>query len=123
MHNISYNPINPAIFRIGDIVELQLSFIGWPTRNGKTMMQSVLRAITLLNGQFTQVIMFQFYSKKCADYNFRLRLSAACNRRSNCLLYPHQSSVRWDMRMMKDQRRSESILAWMKNRIEIISVY
>jgi hypothetical protein len=51
----SYVAISPASFRIGDIVEAQLSFIAYPTRNGHTLMRLVLRLIALLNGQFTQV--------------------------------------------------------------------
>jgi len=51
----SYVAISPASFRIGDIVEAQLSFIAYPTRNGHTSMRLVLRSIALLNGQFTQV--------------------------------------------------------------------
>jgi hypothetical protein len=48
-------PTGPQTFQEGDIVELQLSFILIPLRDQKSKMSVVLRSISLLDGQFTQV--------------------------------------------------------------------
>ena len=50
-----YEPVEPKIFRIGDIVEVQVSFVATPLQGGKWKMRTVLRAITLLDGSFAQV--------------------------------------------------------------------
>lgn len=43
-----YETIAPQAFRIGDIVEAQLSLVVIPMRGGKFKMITVLRAITLI---------------------------------------------------------------------------
>ena len=43
------------IFRIGDIVEVQASFIVVPLKNQNLKMHMVLHSIALLDGQFTKV--------------------------------------------------------------------
>jgi len=47
--------VNPQIFRVGDIVEAQVSFIAVPLKDKKYKMIVVLRSIALLNGTFSQV--------------------------------------------------------------------
>ena len=47
--------VNPQIFRIGDIVEAQVSFIVVPLKDNKHKMIVVLRSIALLDPYFTQV--------------------------------------------------------------------
>ncbi|KAF8872727.1 hypothetical protein BD779DRAFT_1477389 [Infundibulicybe gibba] len=44
----------PQVFRIGDLVEVQVSFAVVPLKGGKYKMLSVLRSIALLDGQFAQ---------------------------------------------------------------------
>ncbi|KAH7903558.1 hypothetical protein BJ138DRAFT_1120258 [Hygrophoropsis aurantiaca] len=41
---------NPATFRVGDVVEAQITFCAWPTKGEKFTMTSVLRSLTLLDG-------------------------------------------------------------------------
>jgi hypothetical protein len=41
--------MDPMNFRVGDIVEAQMSFVGIPYQGGKTRMMVVLRALTLLD--------------------------------------------------------------------------
>ena len=45
----------PQIFRVGDIVEAQISFIVVPLKGQNVKMLCVLHAIALLNENFTQV--------------------------------------------------------------------
>ncbi|KAF8809206.1 hypothetical protein BYT27DRAFT_7232338 [Phlegmacium glaucopus] len=47
--------IGPQIFRIGDIVEIQVSFIVVPLKDNKFKMIVVLRSIALLDPYFSQV--------------------------------------------------------------------
>jgi hypothetical protein len=47
----SYRTINPMRFRIGDIVEAQISFIAIPLKNRQYKMLVVLRAITLIDSK------------------------------------------------------------------------
>ncbi|KAF8871920.1 hypothetical protein BD779DRAFT_1399291, partial [Infundibulicybe gibba] len=52
-----YLPVAPVKMQIGDIVEVQMSLIAVPLRGGQFKMTSVLRGVTLMNGQLTQVAM------------------------------------------------------------------
>lgn len=47
--------VNPQIFRVGDIVEAQVSFIAAPLKDNKHKMIIVLRSIALLDPTFSQV--------------------------------------------------------------------
>ena len=51
----SVDMVNPQIFRIRDIVEVQASFIVAPLKNNKFKMIVVLRSIALLDPTFSQV--------------------------------------------------------------------
>ena len=51
----SVDMVNPQIFRIGDIVEAQISFIAAPVKNNKYKFIVVLRSIALLDPTFSQV--------------------------------------------------------------------
>ena len=48
-----YMPVKPVIFEVGDIVELQASFMAVPLKQGKFKSVMVLRGITLINSTFT----------------------------------------------------------------------
>jgi len=50
----SSNPTTPQLFRVGDLVELDISFMSVPLAGPgeKVKMMTVLRAITLLDKQF-----------------------------------------------------------------------
>lgn len=43
------------MFRLGDIVEVQMSFVVFPVKAGRSQMKLILRSIALLNGSFSQV--------------------------------------------------------------------
>lgn len=45
----------PQIFQLGDIVEVQVSFIAIPLRGNKWKINTILRSINLFEGRFTQV--------------------------------------------------------------------
>jgi hypothetical protein len=47
--------VNPQAFRIGDIVEAQVSFVVVPLKSEGTKMLIVLRSVALLDSAFTQV--------------------------------------------------------------------
>jgi len=51
----SVETVNPQIFRVGDIVEAQVSFIAVPLTDNKHKMIIVLRSIALLDTTFSQV--------------------------------------------------------------------
>ncbi|KAF8882598.1 hypothetical protein BD779DRAFT_1444737, partial [Infundibulicybe gibba] len=46
---------NPQIFRVGDIVEVQVSFIVVPLKKEKYKMAITLQAVAMLDGSFSQV--------------------------------------------------------------------
>ena len=50
-----YIPVKPVIFGVGNIVEVQASFMAVPLKQGKFKTTMVLRGITLVDGTFTQV--------------------------------------------------------------------
>ena len=55
MKKESMELVNPQIFRIGDIVEAQVSFIAVPLKDKKHKMIIVLCSIALLDATFSQV--------------------------------------------------------------------
>lgn len=50
-----FETAEPKIFRIGDIVEAQVSFVATPLQNGKRKLRTVMRTVALLDGSFAQV--------------------------------------------------------------------
>ena len=48
-------PVKPVIFGVGNIVEVQASFMAAPLKQGKFKSGMVLRGITLIDSTFTQV--------------------------------------------------------------------
>ena len=46
---------DPVRFRIGNIVEAQITVMGVPIKKGRTKMVLHLRSLTLLTGSFTEV--------------------------------------------------------------------
>ena len=55
MKKESMEAVNPQIFRVGDIVEAQVSFIAVPLKDKKHKMIVVLWSIALLDATFSQV--------------------------------------------------------------------
>jgi hypothetical protein len=55
------------MFRIGDIVQVQLSFVVIPVKNGRRKMLSVLRSLALLDGSFSKV--YTAFALKAISYN------------------------------------------------------
>ncbi|KAF8240411.1 hypothetical protein L208DRAFT_1156497, partial [Tricholoma matsutake] len=53
--NRKFQPCKPQTFRIGDIVQAQLSFVVIPIKGGQCKMLSVLRSLALLDRNFGQV--------------------------------------------------------------------
>lgn len=52
----SYRPKDPATFTVGDIVEVQVSFAAFQTRNrAGNGLELVLRGVTLLSDKFSKV--------------------------------------------------------------------
>ena len=49
--------VNPQIFRVGDIVKVQVSFITVPLKDNKHKMIVMLQSIALLDASFSQVRM------------------------------------------------------------------
>lgn len=49
----SFQACEPQVFRVGDIVEAQLSFVVIPVKAGKRKMLTVLRSLALLDGAYT----------------------------------------------------------------------
>ena len=60
----SVETVNPQIFRVGDIVEAQVSFIAVPLKDNKHKMIVVLRSIALLDATFSQAS----YLLTCNDF-------------------------------------------------------
>jgi hypothetical protein len=51
----SFQATGPQIFQLGDIVEVQVSFVAIPLRGNKWKISTILRSISLFEGKFTQV--------------------------------------------------------------------
>ena len=48
-----YQPCEPQMFRVGDIVQAQLSFVIIPVKAGRRKMLTVLQSLALLDAAFT----------------------------------------------------------------------
>ncbi|KAF8068805.1 hypothetical protein FPV67DRAFT_1414586, partial [Lyophyllum atratum] len=53
---IRHEPLRPQAFRIGDIVEIQVSFIVVPMKGERYKMMTVLRSIALIDGTFSNKV-------------------------------------------------------------------
>ncbi|KAL0951864.1 hypothetical protein HGRIS_008524 [Hohenbuehelia grisea] len=60
----TYVPAKPSVFRAGDIVEVQLSFAMIKIKNGNFKLQTILRAIMLLDRSITQKALLSMYRSK-----------------------------------------------------------
>ena len=65
-----FQPTKPQTFQVGDIVEVQLSFIAIPIRDNKW---KILRSVNLFNRSFTQVLRFPFAPLPTMTYNFMIQ--------------------------------------------------
>lgn len=50
-----HEPVGPQVFRVGDIVEMQISFVVIPVKGEQYRMVSILRSIALIDGTFSKV--------------------------------------------------------------------
>lgn len=57
---------DPARFRIGDIIELQMNVVAVPVKGGRFKMITQLRTLAKLNNYFSQVRAQQMNSKRCS---------------------------------------------------------
>jgi len=53
--SIRFDSVEPTVFQLGDIVEVQVSFVALPMRDNKARVCMILRSISLLEKEFTQV--------------------------------------------------------------------
>lgn len=53
-----FQSARPQTFQVGDIVEVQVSFIAVPIRDNKWKISTILRSISLFDGSFTKVRIF-----------------------------------------------------------------
>jgi len=52
---IRFERVDPTVFRVGDIVEVQTTLVAVPIKNGRFKMLKQLRSIALLDSTFTEV--------------------------------------------------------------------
>ena len=50
-----FEPAEPKVFRVGDIMELQVTFVVTPMKEGMHTMRAILRSIALIEGKFSEV--------------------------------------------------------------------
>lgn len=52
---MGYVAVSPTLFQVGDIVEIQISFVVWPVKGGSGIMRLASRSIALLIVQYSQI--------------------------------------------------------------------
>ena len=62
-----FQPCEPQKFRVGDIVQVQLSFVVIPVKAGRRRMLTVLRSLALLDEAFTNNLVTVSLEKKFID--------------------------------------------------------
>ena len=70
---IRFEPTELHIFHIGDIVEVQISVVVTPGRDGSHKMRTILRLIALIDGRFSQVNDLN-HASICTSHRLRRRL-------------------------------------------------
>ena len=78
--------VSPDIYRVGDIVELSVSFVVWPSARGKSRMNIQLQSMRLLNKEETNVSCTHIrelllYLTACFLKNARMKAMIDSNRR------------------------------------------
>jgi hypothetical protein len=58
MKSFRFKKVDPIRFRVGDIVEAQITLTGVPIKKGRTKIVVNLRSLALLTGSFTEVGLF-----------------------------------------------------------------
>ena len=58
---ISFKPTEPAQFQVGDIVEVQMTVIAVPIKEGHFKMIHQLRSLALIDSSFSQVCIFHMH--------------------------------------------------------------
>ena len=69
-----FQAVGPQMIKNGDIVELQVSFIAVPIRDNKYRISTVLRSISIFDGQFSQVGMLRYLSLEAESSNYRMHM-------------------------------------------------
>ena len=70
--------VSPTRYRIGDIVEAQVSFVVFPIKEGKFKMALILRAIALLDHAETDVSQPVYYINKLTDSEIHIQKAQIC---------------------------------------------
>lgn len=70
MWDLRYVVVKPACISVGDIVELQVSFIMVPLRDNKFKIAMVLRSILVLDRTYTQVNKFLAVPKFISTHRY-----------------------------------------------------
>lgn len=70
--------VNPTRYRIGDIVEAQVSFAVFPMKEAKFKMALILRAIALLDHTETDVRQPVYYINKLTDTEIHMQRAQNC---------------------------------------------
>lgn len=70
----SYERCKPQVFRVGDIVEVQVSFIVIPVKGGRRKMLTVLRSLALIKANSKKVSKRKPHQAKQATNMERIRL-------------------------------------------------
>jgi len=51
----SFKALEPKVSHMGDLVQVEMSFITMPTKGGKQKLKAILRTIALINDTFAKV--------------------------------------------------------------------
>lgn len=62
-----FKKVSPAIFQIGDLVEVQVSMVALPQRGAKAKASLILRSISLMDSRFSQVNRYAYFKKAESD--------------------------------------------------------
>jgi len=102
-----FQACEPQVFRVGDIVQVQLSFVVIPVKGGRRKMLTVLRSLALLDESFTNNLVSLLKTIQCHNVNSIRQLEGGksehdhANRithfkaQSRIQLERHRSSVWW----------------------------
>ena len=107
-----YTLVKPVIFGVGDIVEVQASFMAVPLKQGKFKTTMVLRGITLIDGTFTQVQKRILSDKRTYQTNSLLAIknSSSDYYQTERNSSNHTKAKSWlpGRRIIRDQSQNES---------------
>jgi hypothetical protein len=121
-----FEKAEPQVFRVGDIVEVQISFVVTPAKDGKHNMRATLRSIALIDGTYSAVSKLGIFAvtSQCQQrkLTFTGRIEKEESSRDSTRTPPHRIGLEAEIRIRRRRRPQgkENFVGGEKSRVVIV---